>query len=80
MSFLNYNANVPQYLSNEEFEALKTLSKNCNLVILKADTSSSFVIVEKDVYLRHMETILSNHNKFEKISIKKAILNVSVNH
>ena len=27
-SFRNYNANVPQHLSNEEFEALRTLSKN----------------------------------------------------
>ena len=26
-SFRNYNANVPQNLSNEEFEALKTLSQ-----------------------------------------------------
>ena len=27
-----------------------------------------------------METILSNHNKFEKVSIKKGILNFSINH
>ena len=73
-SFRNYNANVPQHLSNEEFEALKTLSKNCNLVIQKADKGNSVVIVEKDVYLRHMKTIISDHNKFEKISIKKGIL------
>ena len=26
-SFRNYNANVPQHLSNEEFEALKTCQK-----------------------------------------------------
>ena len=79
-SFGNYNANVPQHLSNEEFEALKTLSKNCNLVIQKADKGNSVVIVEKDVYLRHMETIISDHNKFEKVSIKKGILNFSINH
>ena len=79
-SFRNYNANVPQHLSNEEFEALKTLSKNCNLVIQKADKGNSVVIVEKDVYLRHMETIISDHNKFEKVSIKKGILNFSINH
>ena len=57
-SFRNYNTNAPQHLSNEEFEALKTLSKNCNLVIQKADKGNSVVIVEKDVYLRHMETIM----------------------
>ena len=27
-----------------------------------------------------METITSNHNKFEKISIKNGILNFSINH
>ena len=58
MPFCNYNANVPQRLSNEEFEVLKTLSKNCNLVIKKADKGNLVVIVEKDVYLRHMETII----------------------
>ena len=79
-SFRNYNANVPQHLSNEKFEALKTLSGNCNLVIQKADKGNSVVIVETDVYVRHMETILSDFNKFEKVSIKKGILNFSINH
>ena len=36
-SFGNYNANVPQHISNEELEALNTPSKNCNLIIQKAD-------------------------------------------
>ena len=61
-------SNVPQHLSNEEFEALKTLSGNCNLVIQKADKANSVVIVEKDVYVRHMETILSD---FKKLVSKK---------
>ena len=50
------------------------------MVIQKADKGNSVVIVEKDVYLRHMETIISDHNKFEKVSIKKEILNFSINH
>ena len=75
-----YDANVPQHLSKEKFEALKTLPKNCNLVIQKADKSNSVVIVEKDVYLRRMETIISDHNKFEKVTIKKGISNFSINH
>ena len=73
-SFCNYNANVPQHLSNEEFEGLKTLSKNCNLVVQKADKGNPVDIVEKDVYLRHMEKVISDHNKFGKVSIKKGIL------
>ena len=78
--FRNYNANVPQHFSNKEFGALKSLSKNCNLVIQKAHKGNSVAIVEKDVYLRHMETIVSNHDKFEKVSIKEGILNFSINH
>ena len=48
-SFRNYNANIPQHLSNEEFEALKNLSANCNLIIQKVDKGNSVVSVEKDV-------------------------------
>ena len=50
------------------------------MVIQKANKGNSIVIVEKDVYSRYMETILSNYNKFEKVSIKKGILNFSINH
>ena len=50
------------------------------MVIQKVNKDNSVVTVEKDVYLRHMETIISDHNKFEKVSIKKGILNFSINH
>ena len=40
---------IPQRLSNEEFEALKNLSANCNLIIQKVDKGNSVVLVEKDV-------------------------------
>ena len=78
-SFRNYNANIP-HLSNEEFEALKDLSANCNLIIQKADKGNSVVLVEKDVYIRHIEKILDDATKFEKVRIKKGILNFSINH
>ena len=32
------------------------------------------------VYLRYMETIISNLNRFEKVGIKKRIFNFSINH
>ena len=82
-SFRNYNPNVPQHLSKEEFEALKTIivtAENCNLVIQESDKGNSVATVEKDVYLRHMETILRDLNKSEKVSIKKGILNFLINH
>ena len=52
---------MPQHFSNDEFERLKTLLANCNLVILKADKDHSV-----EIYVSHMETILSELNKFEK--------------
>ena len=79
-SFRNYNASIRQHLSNEEFEVLKNLSANCNLIIQKADKGSSAVLFEKTVYIRHIETILDDAAKFEKVKIKKEILNFSINH
>ena len=46
----------------------------------KADNNNSVVTVGKDVYLRYLETILSDPNKFEKVSIQQGILNFSINH
>ena len=58
-SFWSYNGNIPEQLSNEKIEALKTsLSANCNLVIQKADNGKLVVMVQKDVYFRHMESLL----------------------
>ena len=74
-SFRNYNANFSQHLSNEEFEVLKNLLANCNLIIQNEDNGNSVVLVEKHVYIRHIEKILDNATKFEKTKIKKGILN-----
>ena len=79
-SFRKCNANITQHLSNEEFEALKNLSANCNLTIQKAGKGNSVVLVEKDVYIRHIEKILDDATKFEKVKVKKGILNFSINH
>ena len=69
-SFCNYNANIPQYLSNKEFEALKHLSVNFNLIIQKVDKGNSVVLVQKNVYIRHIEKILDDATKFEKGKMK----------
>ena len=79
-SFRNNNTNIPQILSNEEFEASKDLSTTHNLIIQKADKGNSVVLVAKNVYIRHIEKILDDVTKFEKIEIKKGILNFSINH
>ena len=64
---------------HKEFEALKNLSASCNLIIQKADKGNSVVLVENDVYIRHIEKILDDATTFEKVKIKKGILNFSIN-
>ena len=79
-SFRFYNANVPQNLSDEELEALDRLSKNKNLVVQKADKGNSMVLVDRDVYVKHMENILKDNTKFKKVDVKTRTLNFQVNH
>ena len=57
-----------------------TFSNKLIKVIQKADKSNSVVLVEKDVYIRHIEKILDAAMKFEKVKIKKGILKFSINH
>ena len=68
LSSLRYfNLNVPQYLSDNEFQALKTLSRlKKEVIIQKSDQDNSVVLVNKSDYIRHIEDILSDVNKFEK--------------
>ena len=62
-SFRNYNANIP-HPSNEEYERLKNLSAN-NLIIQKADKGTSVLLVEKSVYIRHVEKIYDDATKLK---------------
>ena len=79
-SYRNYNNNVPQNLSKEEFLVLQNLRKNKNIVIQKSGKSNSVVIVDKADYLDKMENLLNDTRKFEKINLKNdGILNFAVN-
>ena len=75
-----HNAYVPQSLSEEELEALDRLSKNKNFVVQKADKSNSMVLVDRGVYVKHMENILKDNTKCEKFDVKTRTLNFQVNH
>ena len=79
-SFCNYNVDIPQHLPNEELEALKNLSANYNSIIQKVNKGNSAVLVEKDFYIRHIEKILDEATKFEKVKIREGILNFSIKH
>ena len=77
--FRFYNANVPQNLSHKKLKALERLSKN-NAVVQKADKGNSVVLVDRDFYVNHMENILKDNTKFEKVVIKTRILNFQDNN
>ena len=66
-SYRNYNNNVPQHLSKEEFLALQNLRKNKNIVIQKSDKGNSVVVVDKADYLDKMDNLLNDTRKFEKL-------------
>ena len=38
------------------------------------------VLIDKDVYVKHLENILKDNTKFEKVDIKTKTLNFPVNH
>ena len=79
-SYRNYNNNVPQHLSKEEFLALQNLRKNKNIVIQKSDEGNSVVVVDKTDYLDKMDNLLNDTWKFEKINLKNdGILNFVIN-
>ena len=46
------------------------LKNENNLVIQKADKSNTIVILDKDSYLKSVETLLKDSSKFKNIPIK----------
>ena len=78
--YRNYNNNVPQHLSKEEFLALRNLHKNKIIVIQKSYKGNCFVMVNKAGYLDKMKSLQNDTRKFEKINLKNdGILNFAVN-
>ena len=46
----------------------------------KSDKGNSVVILDKDIYIKHMESLPSDKTIFEKVATKKVLLNFTVNH
>ena len=66
-SFKLYNEKgAVSSLNREEIFALKTLSKNKDLIIQKSDKGNSIVLINKSNYLEKMHNILSGSKKFVK--------------
>ena len=71
-SIRTYNNNVPQHLSKGEFDAIKNLSQNKQIVIQKSDKGNSIVIIDRVKYIEKMENFLSQ-SKFQKTTINMTI-------
>ena len=66
-SFREYSSSPQQNLSKEELAPLLSLSKNKDTVIQKSDQGNSFVIVDKEVYSKRMEDLLSDQRKLKML-------------
>ena len=49
-------------------------------MIQKSDKGYSVGILDKAVYIKQMESLLSDKAKFRKVDTKKGLLNFTVNH
>ena len=55
----------PIHLSDKEFQALRNLSRlKKEVIIHKSEKGNSVVLVNRSDYIRHIEGILSDINKF----------------
>ena len=69
-SFKLYNEKgTVSSLNKDEISALKTLSKNNDLIIQKSDKGNSIVLINKSDYIDQMYNILSDSKKFGKSSV-----------
>ena len=64
----------------QKLEALDRLSKNKNLIVQKVDKGNCVVLVDRDVYTKHMENIFKDNTKFEQVDIKTRTLNFQFNN
>ena len=68
-SAFNKDNSLPSNLSKNEFESLCKLKNENNLVIQKADKGNTIVILDKDYYLKSVETLMKDSSKFKNIPI-----------
>ena len=61
---------MPQHLPKTEFDALKNMSQNKQTVIQKSSKVNSKVIVERDMYIKKMDSFSSNPSKSQKTAVK----------
>ena len=68
-SAFNKDNSPPFNLSKDEFELLRKLKNENNLVIQRVGKGNTIVILDKDSYLKSAETILKDSSKFKNIPV-----------
>ena len=58
-------------LSKPEYDALKILTSNEDIVIHKSDKGNSVVIVNREDYLKRMQELVDDVSKFEYVEVEK---------
>ena len=66
---LNDNCKYENNLSSEELSSLKTLMRNKNIVIQKADKGNTVVIMDKEKYIQGVQNVISDSSKFIPLKI-----------
>ena len=68
-SFKRYNFLKELNLSLPEYQALKKLKANKDIVIHKSDKGNSVVIVDREDYLKRLSDMVNDGSKFEKLNV-----------
>ena len=58
-------------LSEEQYQAFLSLSKNNDIIIQKADKGNTVVLLDKSSYIKKMEELLADTSKFVKVEFNK---------
>ena len=66
---LNDNYKYENNLSSEELSSLKTVMRNKNTVIQKADKGNAVVIIDKKKYIQGVKNVISDSSKFIPLNI-----------
>ena len=69
--FHAYDPKLEQNLTPDEFEGLKSLLQDENIIIQKSDKGNSVVVLNKSDYVERMHELLADTNKFRKLNIKE---------
>ena len=68
-SAFNKDNSPPSNISKDEFESLCKLKNENNLVIQKADKGNTIVILDRDSYLKSVETLYKDSSEFKNILV-----------